>query len=79
MSLKTEAIALAVRIVVEKTNLVSRPDQVTEFWNQLFGIEPYDVKIARRLESSIDNAADKAKQKIHERAEKRRTIYPFKK
>lgn len=80
MSLKTEILAVGVRYVAERLNLTRPKDSFSDLLDTLMGVEPVERRIARAVEEKIDNAADIAKAKIHDRAEKRRTtFYPYKK
>lgn len=56
MSAKTTAIAFAVRLVAENTNLIRKPDSIQMFFDSIFGEETYDVKIARNIEEETARA-----------------------
>ena len=55
MSIRREIIALAVRVLAEKTSLVRKPEPFEAFMYSLFGdYESYDQRIAREVEESLD-------------------------
>jgi hypothetical protein len=55
MTIKTEIVALAVRVLAEK-KIISKPDNFTEFLTTVMTGETYD----RRLASNIVTSTDKA-------------------
>lgn len=61
MNLKIELIALAVRLVSEKTNLIRKPDSFEVLLTELFGGETYDRQLARNIEAESARAVAAAK------------------
>jgi hypothetical protein len=61
MNVKREILALAVRILAEKTNLIQKPDPSTEFFNTIFGAGTYDQRMAENLEVGIDKTTELVK------------------
>jgi len=61
MDIKTEAIAFAVRLLADHTDLIRKPDTFEATVNSFFGIESYDKKIARDLEHDVKRAVATAK------------------
>ena len=62
MDLKTELVALAVRVLSAKTNVVQKPDQFTELLTVMFGGESYDRRLARSIVADSENAVTAVKQ-----------------
>lgn len=56
MNVKRELIALAVRVLADKTSLVRKPDSFELFLNSMFGGETYDQQLARQIEADLDKA-----------------------
>lgn len=61
MSYKTELIALAVRVLAEKTSLIRKPDPIEDFINNMFGFETYDQRVARSIEAETERAIEAVK------------------
>ena len=61
---KTKLIAIAVRLLSEKSTLIPKPDPLTETINSFFGIESYDMQIARGIEADTEKALAAAKTAI---------------
>jgi hypothetical protein len=61
---KTDIIAIAVRLLSEKSTLIPKPDPFTETINSLFGIESYDKRIARGIEADVEKLAAATKRAI---------------
>lgn len=62
MNVKRELIALAVRLLADKSSLVRKPDSFEMFLGSMFGTETYDQQIARKIEADLDKAVDVTKQ-----------------
>lgn len=59
MNLKRELIALGVRILADKSNLVRKPDSFEHWLNTtLFGMPSYDQLLAYKIEKDLDNVVD---------------------
>ena len=71
MTVKTQIIALAVRLVSDKTTLIRKPDAFTAVLSELFGEESYDVRIAKDVEAELDRAAAATKRFIAYRQTKK--------
>lgn len=61
MNVKRELIALAVRLVADKTSLVRKPDSFEILLNSFFNTETYDQQLARKIEADLDKATDAVK------------------
>ena len=61
MNIKREIIALAVRILADKTTVVRKPEPFEAFLTEIFGGESYDQQIARNVEVELDRAVQTAK------------------
>ena len=61
MNVKRELIALAVRLVADKSNLVRKPDSFEHFVNTMFGAPSYDQLLAYKIEKDLDNVIDATK------------------
>lgn len=61
MNIKREIIALAVRILADKTGVVRKPEPFETFLTEIFGGESYDQQIARNVEVELDRAVRTAK------------------
>lgn len=57
MNVKTEIVALAVRILQDKTNLIDTPDSFTEFFAVLSTGKSYDVRAAESIVELAEKAA----------------------
>lgn len=64
MNIKRELIALAVRLLADKTSLVRKPDQFETFLGSMFGTETYDQQLARKIEADAEKAVEAAKRGI---------------
>lgn len=56
MDAKVEVVALAVRLLAGKTNLIRKPDLFETFLTDLFGLESYDRQMARAIISDAEHA-----------------------
>lgn len=61
MTFKREIIALAIRVLADRTSLVRKPDQFEMFLGSIFGTETYDQQLARKIEADLDKATDAVK------------------
>lgn len=61
MNAKTQIIALAVRLLSENTNIIRKPDPMSELFSTIFGGETYDVRTAKQIEGVLGQVADTAK------------------
>jgi len=61
MKLRTELIALAIRALSTKTELIRKPDNFEMFLNSLLGVETYDVRLARTIEAEAARAINATK------------------
>jgi hypothetical protein len=61
MNLKTEIVALAVRTLAEKTNLVRKPDAFEELINTIFTGKSFDQRVAEDVIGTTDELASIAK------------------
>jgi hypothetical protein len=61
MNIRTELIALAVRAISEKTNLVPKPDAFSEFFAVFTTGKTYDQRVAESLEASALDAVTAVK------------------
>lgn len=61
MSMKTELIALGIRLVADRTTLICKPDAFEIFISDLFGLETYDRRLARSIEAEVDRGVNAAK------------------
>lgn len=61
MNIRRELIALAIRILAEKTTLVRKPDAYESIINGLFGCETYDQRIAHGIDVELDRATEAVK------------------
>ena len=61
MNAKREIIALAVRLLADKTSLVRKPDPFEAFIGSMFGAETYDQQLARKIEADLDRGVDAVK------------------
>lgn len=61
MTFKREIIALAVRVLADRTSLVRKPDQFECFLGSIFGTETYDQQLARKIETDLDRGVDAVK------------------
>jgi ABC-type enterochelin transport system substrate-binding protein len=61
MNIKTELIALAVRVAADHTNLIQKPDNFTETINAFFGYESFDKRLAKDIETDVDRVVAAAK------------------
>ena len=57
MNLKTEIVALAVRALSDKTNLIRKPDALEELFSALFTGKSYDQRLAEDIVADAENAA----------------------
>lgn len=64
MTIKTEIIALAVRLVAENTSLIRKPDAFESLITNIFGGETYDVRAAKEIEATTARVINSAK-KMH--------------
>lgn len=62
MTIKTELIALGVRLLADKTTLIRKPTGFESFVDELVYGESYDARIARNLEGELDRAVAATKQ-----------------
>lgn len=61
MDAKTELVATLIRILSRKTNLVPKPDAMSELISTIFGGETYDVRYAKAAVRAAEQAAVAAK------------------
>ncbi len=61
MNIKHEVIALAIRLVADKTNLIRKPDSIEVLITQLFGGETYDRRLARSISEETERAVEATK------------------
>ncbi len=61
MSIKRDIIAFAIRVIVNETNLVRKPDQFETFINHICGYETFDQQMARNIEVELDRVIGTAK------------------
>jgi hypothetical protein len=62
MNMKRELIALAVRILADKTTIVRKPDPFEAIINSLFGeTESYDQRLARDVEVELTRVTETVK------------------
>lgn len=61
MNIKRELIALAIRALSEKTNLVRKPDPFEDLLSTIFGGETREERLARELDESSQRAIEAAK------------------
>lgn len=64
MNIKREIIALGIRILNEKTNIVPQADPFSELITVIFGGETRDQRLARVTEENLDRATAAAKSAI---------------
>jgi len=74
MNLKTEIVALAVRALADKTNLIRKPDAFEELITGLFGGESYDQRLAKDIVADADKLASAAKRFKTSRQAKKNTL-----
>jgi len=67
MNIKTEIVALAVRLLADKTNLIHKPDTFELFLNSLMGVESYDRRLASEIIAESDRAVAAVKRKNTDR------------
>jgi len=65
MKIKTELIALGIRLLAENTSLIRKPEGLEAALLQLFNGDSYDKQMARNVERELDKVTDAAK-KIHQ-------------
>lgn len=73
MTIKTEIIALAVRLVSEKTNIIQKPNEFESLITNVLGGDSYDIRIAKDIEASLNRAMDSAKRMTIDRKFKKIT------
>lgn len=61
MNVKTELIALAVRALSEKTDLISKPDNFTEFFATFTTGKTYDERVAEQIEEFAQKSVTAAR------------------
>lgn len=61
MNAKRELIALAVRLLADKTSLVRKPDSFELFLQTFLNGETYDQTLARNIEADLDRATNAVK------------------
>lgn len=61
MNIKRELIALGVRLLAEKTDLVRKPDSFEHVLNTMFRQPSYDQLLAYKIERDLDNVVDATK------------------
>lgn len=60
MNIKTEIVALAVRVLAEN-GIIRKPDTFETFLTEIFGGESYDHRMANEIVASTDKAVTAAK------------------
>jgi hypothetical protein len=73
MTLKTEIVALAVRVLAEN-GIIRKPDPIEGFITAIIGGETYDRRIASNVVASTDKAVAAAK-RIKTNRESKKTIH----
>jgi hypothetical protein len=73
MTLKTEIVALAVRVLAEN-GIIRKPDPIEGFITAIIGGESYDRRIANDVVASTDKAAAIVK-RIKTNRENKKTIH----
>jgi hypothetical protein len=66
-NVRTQLIAAAVRILADKDILIHKPDPFAGLFDQLFGQETYDVRIAKDVDAHITRASKTAKRILNKR------------
>lgn len=61
MNIKLEAIALVVRVLANKTELIKKPSDFEELISSIFGGQTYDYRIASQIESEAERILEAAK------------------
>ena len=61
MSIKSELIFTAVRILSDKTDLFPKPDAFSSALNSFFGVRTPEEELAEKVEKGLDQAVAKAK------------------
>lgn len=74
MNLKTEIVALAVRALADKTNLIRKPDAFEELFGALFTGKTYDQRLAEDIVADADKLASAAKRFKTNRQAKKNTL-----
>lgn len=77
MSLKSELIAVAIRLAEEK-RIIPQTDVFTDMFATMFGGETRNQRLAREIEQSFDKMTDATKQ-IKIGRIRRNTTYPYSK
>ena len=67
MDIKKVLISMAVFVLVEKTNLIRKPDPAEAFFANLFGIETEQDRVIRELIATTDKATEATKKLVIER------------
>jgi endonuclease III len=74
MTLKTEIVALAVRVLAEK-NIIRKPDTFTELLSTVLSGQTFDQRIANDVVASADKAVAAVKRAKIERELKKPVIH----
>lgn len=61
MEIRTELLALAVRIFASRTTLIRELSPFEKLYNDLLGIETFDRTIARELDAELDRVTKTVK------------------